>query len=125
DLRKVVVDTYQIAGKTDHISPWKACYAGATVLGGNNEFVLTPTGHVQSIIYPPDNPRAAYFTNPDTTGDPDTWLKNATKHSESWWPHWVDWLLERSGGTREATTEPGNDRYPPIAAAPGNYVLGQ
>jgi polyhydroxyalkanoate synthase subunit PhaC len=125
DLRKVKVDTYQIAGKTDHISPWKACYAAAAVLGGANEFILTPTGHVQSIIYPPDNPRAAYFTNRDTTDDADVWLENATRHSGSWWPHWVDWLLERSSGTRTATTEPGNGRHPAIATAPGTYVLGQ
>ena len=125
DLSAVKVDTYHIAGRTDHISPWKACYAGARLLGGQNSFVLTPTGHVQSIIYPPGKPRAAFFTNPDVVDDPDAWAAAATKTDDSWWPHWVDWLLARSDGTREAPSEPGNAQYQRIAAAPGSYVRGE
>lgn len=125
DLAKVRVDTYHVAGRSDHISPWKACYAAVTALGGVNEFVLTPTGHVQSIIYPPDKPRAAYFTNAQTNIEPDGWLAGAVKHDGSWWPHWVDWMLERSDGMREATTEPGSADHPPLVPAPGGYVLGQ
>ena len=125
DLSKVEVDTYHIAGRTDHISPWKGCYAAARVLGGHNEFVLTPTGHVQSIIYPPDKPRAAFFTNSKVHAHPDAWVASATKHEGSWWPHWVDWILERSDGTRAAPAEAGNDRHPPIVPAPGTYVLGK
>jgi len=125
DLSKVMVDCYHIAGRTDHISPWKACYAAAAVMGGDNEFVLTPTGHVQSIIYPVDRPRAAFFTNTETPKEPDAWVAGATKHDNSWWSHWADWLVRRSDGTREASKEPGNPRHRPIVPAPGSYVLGE
>lgn len=122
DLSRVDVDTYHIAGRRDHISPWKACYHGARVLGGDRTFVLTPTGHVQSIIYPPDKPRASFLTGPELTNDPDAWIPEARKVEGSWWPHWADWLLERSEGTRPApvVSAPSDLNEP----APGRYVLG-
>lgn len=125
DLSKVTVDTYQVAGLNDHISPWKACYAAARALGGTNTFVLTPTGHVQSIIYPMGKPRAAFFTNPVVDADPDAWLAEATRHEDSWWEHWVDWLIERSDGPRPAPANLGNETYDLIVPAPGRYVLGE
>lgn len=125
DLAAIQVDTYHIAGRTDHISPWKACYAAVRILGGERTFVLTPTGHVQSIIYPSGKPNAAFFTNPDVVEDSDAWVAAATKHDDSWWPHWVDWLLARSDGTRKAPTVPGKAGYQPIVPAPGRYVLGE
>lgn len=125
DLSTVRVDTYQIAGRNDHISPWRGCFAASHALGGDNVFVLTPTGHVQSIIYPPTKKRAAFDTNRTRTTDPDEWLSGATRTEESWWGHWVDWLLQRSDGTRPAPSEPGNNTYPPIVPAPGQYVKGE
>ena len=124
DLSKVTTDTYVLAGLTDHISPWKGCFAAAQRLGGRNEFVLTPTGHVQSIIYPPGNPKASFYTGTDARLDPDSWLAAATKHDGSWWPHWIDWLTTRSGGRRRAPAEAGNETYRPLMAAPGSYVHG-
>lgn len=125
DLSRVSAPTYQIAGTTDHISPWKGCYAAARVLGGENTFVLTPTGHVQSIIYPMGKRRAAFHTRPDIIEDPDEWLAGATRREDSWWEHWVDWLLERSDGTRPAPPQHGNATYHRIVPAPGRYVRGE
>jgi polyhydroxyalkanoate synthase len=128
DLSAVKADTYVIAGLTDHISPWRACYSAVQHLGGSNQFILTPTGHVQSIIYPPSNPKAAFYTGPpmpESNLDADTWLARATKNAGSWWPHWVDWLIERSDGVRPAPPAPGNSTFPPLGAAPGQYVLGE
>ena len=127
DLSAVKTDTYSVAGITDHISPWRGCFASLRLLGGRNEFILTPTGHVQSIIYPPDNPKASYWTGPrsdEAILDADNWLRRAEKHTGSWWPHWVDWLIERSDGSCPARTTPGNAEYPPLDTAPGRYVLG-
>ena len=125
DLSMVKTDVYAIAGKTDHISPWKACYAATQMLGGATEFILTPTGHVQSIIYPPNNPKASFWTGGDTVADPEAWLARATKHQDSWWSHWVDWLIARSGGERPARTELGNAGHLAGEPAPGRYVRGE
>src|SRR2546426_5117702 len=62
DLSKVTCDGYIMAGVTDHITPWKGCYATTQLLGGTCEFVLSSAGHIQSILNPPGNPKAKYFT---------------------------------------------------------------
>lgn len=124
DLGAIDVPTYHIAGLTDHISPWKGCYTGATAMGGERTFVLTPTGHVQSIIYPMGKARAAFWTGPDIGPDPEDWYAAAQRTEDSWWEHWVDWLHEHGHGTRPASPFQGSLRYPPLIPAPGRYVLG-
>jgi polyhydroxyalkanoate synthase len=125
DLRSVDVPTYHIAGMSDHISPWKGCYAGAAAMGGDATFVLTPTGHVQSIIYPMGKTRAAFWSGPVLDGDPDAWRARATHTEDSWWEHWVDWLIARGEPERPAPLTPGSITHPPIAPAPGRYVHGE
>jgi polyhydroxyalkanoate synthase len=125
DLTAVKCDAYLIAGSTDHISPWKACYAATQMFGGSCDFILTSTGHVQSIINPPGNPRASFHTGGELGPDPDAWLASATKHTDSWWPHWTAWLGARSGEKRPAPAELGNDKHPVLGPAPGRYVLGE
>ncbi|MBV9278794.1 MAG: alpha/beta fold hydrolase [Chloroflexi bacterium] len=123
DPSKVELDTFMLAGLTDHITPWKACFASTQILGGHKEFVLSSSGHVQSIVNPPGNPKARYFLNPDLPADPDAWLGAAQERPGSWWEHWRDWLAERSGGQKNAPTALGNKQHPPGAKAPGRYVL--
>jgi polyhydroxyalkanoate synthase len=43
--------------------PWDAVYRSA-LLGGERRFVLSNSGHIQSIINPPGNPKAYYLENP-------------------------------------------------------------
>ena len=52
-LADVACDSYIVAGRTDHITPWEGCYQTRRMLGGRSEFVLTSSGHVQSIVTPP------------------------------------------------------------------------
>lgn len=125
DLSAITVPTYHIAGTTDHISPWKGCYAGAAAMGGDRTFVLTPTGHVQSIIYPMGKARAAFWSGPSVELEADDWLDQATRTEDSWWEHWVDWILEHSEGSRIASPLPGTLAHPPLVPAPGRYVLGE
>lgn len=125
DLGAIDVPTYHVAGLTDHISPWKGCYAGAAAMGGDRTFVLTPTGHVQSIIYPMGKPRAAFWTGPSVDLAPEAWHATAERTEDSWWSHWVDWILERSGGKRDALPTTGSLKHPPIVPAPGRYVRGE
>jgi len=123
DLSSVSCDTYLLAGATDHITPWRACYATTQLLGGACAFVLSNSGHIQSILNPPGNPKATFFTNPAHPADPAQWLAGAQQHSGSWWEHWRDWLRARSGDQRPAPLTLGNARYAPGASAPGTYVL--
>lgn len=122
DLGQVDCDKFFVAGVTDHITPWKACYRSAMAYGGEAKFVLSHSGHVQSLINPPGNPKACYYLNdawPDTA---DEWLADAEQQQGSWWPIWMDWLQERSGNMKASPRKLGNSKYKAGAAAPGEYV---
>ncbi|HEX7907617.1 MAG TPA: alpha/beta fold hydrolase [Paraburkholderia sp.] len=123
DLSEVTCDKYVVAGMTDHITPWKGVYNSARTFGGNTRFVLSSSGHIQSLINPPGNPKAKYFSNPELPADSDAWLAAAQTEKDSWWSNWRDWLTERSGERRAAPVSLGNERYPSIAPAPGTYVM--
>ncbi len=122
DLKQVTCDFFVVAGTTDHITPWDSCYKSAHLFGGKCEFVLSNSGHIQSILNPPGNPKARYMTNSEMPLDPKAWQESATKHADSWWLHWQHWLAERSGETKSAPRALGNKKYPAGEAAPGTYV---
>lgn len=124
DLSKVTCDAFIVAGLTDHITPWKACYRTPALLGSENiEFVLSSSGHIQSLINPPGNPKARYFTNPNLDQDPDAWAAGAAETQASWWPRWAEWVKEHAGPTKAAPEACGGSGFDPICAAPGQYVL--
>jgi polyhydroxyalkanoate synthase subunit PhaC len=123
DLSKVEQDTYVMAGVSDHITPWQACYATTQLLGGRCEFVLNSSGHVQSVVNPPGNPKATFLHNPHCPPDPDAWLAGAQQQAGSWWEHWREWLVERSGERKTARKSLGSRRHRPGAKAPGTYVF--
>ncbi len=122
DLKQVTCDFFVVAGTTDHITPWDSCYKSAHLFGGKCEFVLSNSGHIQSILNPPGNPKARYMTNSEMPLDPKAWQESSTKHADSWWLHWHGWLAERSGATKAAPSKLGNKKYPAGEAAPGTYV---
>jgi polyhydroxyalkanoate synthase subunit PhaC len=123
NLRSVLLDMYILAGQTDHICAWQACHRAARLFGGEVEFVLSASGHVQSLVSPPDNFKARYFTNGRPINDAESWYQSATPHKGSWWEHWCDWLGRRSGEKRPAPERPGNTQHPPLQPAPGSYVF--
>jgi polyhydroxyalkanoate synthase subunit PhaC len=123
DLGKVRCDAYVVAGATDHIIPWTAAYQTTQMLGGDSEFVLGSSGHIQAIVNPPGNKRSKFLTRAGPAPpDPLEWRAGATTNEGSWWDHWLRWLGERSGDDRRAPAKLGNRRHPPIEAAPGRYV---
>jgi polyhydroxyalkanoate synthase len=123
DLAKVTCDTMFIAGITDHITPWKGVYESARAFGGKTDFVLSNSGHIQSLICPPTNKKARYFLNPQLGPSADDWLEQATTVNGSWWGLWQTWSSERSGSRRPAPTALGSERFKPMGASPGSYVL--
>ncbi|SDO32984.1 class II poly(R)-hydroxyalkanoic acid synthase [Pseudomonas jinjuensis] len=122
DLQKVAVDSFHVAGITDHITPWDSVYRSALLLGGDKRFVLSNSGHIQAILNPPGNPKACFFENGKLSGDPRAWYYDTQRHEGSWWPLWLEWLQERSGERRPVSFELGNAEYPAMEAAPGTYV---
>jgi len=123
DLSAVTQDGFMVAGVTDHITPWKACYRNIRLMGGDTEFILSNSGHLQSLINPPGNPKALYYTNKDFPPRADRWLDGAESHAQSWWIRWNEWLSERSGDMKNAPKALGNKAYPPISKAPGEYIF--
>ncbi|MEO0678900.1 MAG: alpha/beta fold hydrolase [Pseudomonadota bacterium] len=124
-LDTVTCDQFLVGGVTDHITPWEGCYLSLDAFGGNNEFVLSRAGHVQSIINPPGNPKASFMTNTGPHASPEEFLAGATSHPDSWWLYWADWLAERGGAQVAAPKAPGSTRYRSLAPAPGEYVHEQ
>ncbi|MEQ1724713.1 MAG: alpha/beta fold hydrolase [Sphingopyxis sp.] len=126
DLTKVSNDLFLLAGVTDHITPWKACYRSTQLFGSKNiEFVLSQSGHIQAILNPPGNPKAKYFrSSKKPPATPEKWLGQAEEIAGSWWPHWAEWVKKRAGPMKDAPKVLGSKQYPPITPAPGDYAFG-
>ncbi len=122
DLATVKQDLYVVGALTDHLVPWQSAYAATQVLGGDVRFVLSNSGHIQALVNPPGNPKAAFYVNPANPPDPVEWLQDAHLERASWWVDWGDWTLARSGDQKAAPRRLGNSRHRRIVAAPGEYV---
>jgi polyhydroxyalkanoate synthase subunit PhaC len=122
DLSKVDTDAYVIAGIADHLCPWQSCYRTTQLLGGAVTFVLSTSGHIASMVNPPDNPKATFQVAQLNPADPRDWQQDAQTVAGSWWPHYSAWLAARSGGQRQARASLGRKGFDVLAAAPGTYV---
>ena len=125
DMAQIKVDSYVIAGVTDHITPWKSVYQTAKIMGNDTTFILSNSGHLQSLLNPPGNQKASFVTGPLAPAGPDAFLACSQKHEGSWWLHWRDWLHKRSDEEKPAPTMLGNARHCADAPAPGTYVFDQ
>lgn len=123
DLGTITVPTFVTGALTDHLTPWTGCYRPTTALSGPSTFMLSNAGHIASLVNPPGNPKASYFSGGTPSPDPKTWLAGAEKRTGSWWQTWADWELERSGVEQPAPQRLGNENHPPREPAPGLYVL--
>lgn len=122
DLKSIEAEVFCIAGTTDHITPWQASYRSARLFGEHCEFVLSNSGHIQSILNPPGNPKARFLHGAALEEDPDAWKAGATEQRDSWWLYWRDWLQARSGELKKAPRRTGNRAFPAAEPAPGTYV---
>jgi len=126
DLGAITLDSYAIAGLTDHIVPWENAYRSVQLLGGNKRFVLSSSGHIQALVNPPapegTESRASYRLSPDPKVDAEAWVADADIRRGSWWPDYDTWLSERSGELKAAPKALGSRRHKATAKAPGTYV---
>ncbi len=122
DLGLVNCPAYLLATREDHIVPWRSAYLGRRLLGGKTRFVLGASGHVAGVINPAAKNRRSYWTSESDAAGTDEWLAQTDEFPGSWWPNWIEWLMEFSGKEVAAPKRLGNKRYREIEPAPGRYV---
>jgi polyhydroxyalkanoate synthase len=123
DLSTITCDTFVVGARTDHLTEWRACFATTQLLGGASQFALSTSGHIQSLVNPPGNPKMNVMVGPADGQDPETWMAGADTLPGSWWEPWSRWAAERSGELRPAPCALGSPEHPVQYPAPGRYVL--
>ena len=124
DLGRVDVDTYFIAGASDHIVPWESAYKGAHLFGGKRRFVLSRSGHIQALVNPPSpESRSSFRVAGELSETPEEFVTGAPQVPGSWWGDWDAWLQARSGELKASPKTLGNRTHKAQAKAPGSYVL--
>jgi polyhydroxyalkanoate synthase len=90
---------------------------------------LTSGGHNAGIVSGPVHPRRRYrartWLNATESLAPAEWIEKTAPQAGSWWPVWQQWLAQHSSQGLVAPPPLGSVAagYPPIAEAPGAYVL--
>ncbi|SNS15481.1 polyhydroxyalkanoate synthase [Geodermatophilus pulveris] len=121
-LSRITVPTFVTGALTDHLTPWDGCYRTTQLLSGPSTFVLSSSGHIQSLVNPPGNPRSRYWTGGEPGPDPHAWRAAAQEHTGSWWEPWSEWAIGHSGAEVPAPAALGSAAHPPLEPAPGSYV---
>ncbi len=111
-LDRIKIPTFVTGAVTDHLTPWMGCYRTTQLLGGESTFVLSYSGHIASLVNPPGNPKAHYWTGGTPGPDPQQWLKGAEKHTGSWWEAWAEWLEVPLGRRPAGARRAGQRRAP-------------
>ena len=122
DLATVKVPTFVVGALTDHLTPWKGCYRTTQLLSGPSTFVLSHSGHIQSLVNPPGNPKALYYAGPKPGPDPEEWLAKSEKVADTWWVAWAQWMKEHGDEEQPAPQLLGGTTHPTLTAAPGEYI---
>jgi len=128
DLGRIQVPAYVFAAREDHIVPWKAAYASARLLPGEQpgsvRFVLGASGHIAGTINPAGKNKRSFWAATDRSlpANSEAWLANAIEQAGSWWTDWDRWLRPFGGGEAPAPRKLGSEKYAPIEPAPGRYV---
>ena len=124
DLGAISQPLYAVGAEQDHIAPWRQTFRLCGLIGAPARYVLATSGHILGIINPPvDPPKRRYWLGDATgQGDPDAWIGGIAKVPGSWWEDWSNWLRERCGPPVPPPAMGGPD-YPPLQAAPGQYVF--
>ncbi len=126
DLDRIVQPLYAVTAEDDHIAPWKQCYRIRKYVNVQApvRFVLSTSGHILGIVNPPVNPpkRAYWIAEPERNEHWEQWFDRAEKKPGTWWQDWTAWLGERTGELVDAYPA-ANRKFPPLADAPGTYVL--
>lgn len=122
DLKSIDAPACLISLKDDHVSGWRATYAGARLFSGETMFLLGGSGHNAGVINPPAANKHGYWVNRALPEAAEQWLDGAEQKAGSWWPAWQNWLASHHGEKVPARALT-NDELPVLEPAPGSYVL--
>jgi polyhydroxyalkanoate synthase subunit PhaC len=130
DLASIHAPMFVVGTETDHVAPWQSVYkARGLTRSADYTFLLTSGGHNAGIVSGPVHPRRRYRVRTWLTAGealaPQTWFETTQPQTGSWWPVWQHWLAQHSTEMRVVPPSLGSAAagYPPIADAPGGYVL--
>ena len=122
DLSKVTIPLYFQASREDHIAPMNSVYRSARAFSNADvTLTLAGSGHIAGVVNPPSARKYQHWINPALPATLGEWQAAAEENPGSWWPHWADWLHERSGDWIPAR-DPNKGPLAPIEPAPGAYV---
>jgi len=125
-LTDIHTPSFCVATFSDHVAPWRSVHKLHYLTTAELHFVLTSGGHNAGIVSEPGRSHRYFQALERPAGGnyipPDEWLTLAPRHEGSWWPEWSTWLAAHSGSP-VAPPPMGADNYPPLADAPGSYVL--
>ena len=124
DMRRVNMDSYVVAGVTDHITSWQGCYKTAKLYGERSTFVLSNSGHIQSLLNPPGNPKTFFLAGAAREATAEGWLERAAKHTGKLVAALarMDQVSLRRDDARRPPRR-ATRRTRPSATAPGRYVM--
>jgi len=124
DLSRINQPLYIIGTEQDHITPWKSAFRTCHLVKSPVRFALATSGHILGVLSPPvDPPKRRYWVSDITRSmDPEEWRAATEKVPGSWWLDWTAWLESKCGNLIKPPAL-GNKQFPPLAEAPGTYVL--
>ncbi|GAC1303501.1 MAG: alpha/beta fold hydrolase [Steroidobacteraceae bacterium] len=130
DLSVIRLPMFVVGTETDHVAPWQSVYkARGLTRSEDYTFCLTSGGHNAGIVSGPVHPRRRHrlgtWKNATDNSPAQEWLAANAPSPGSWWPVWEQWLTLHSTPARVLARSVGSAAagYPPLDAAPGNYVL--
>jgi polyhydroxyalkanoate synthase subunit PhaC len=127
-LADIRTPIFAVGTERDHVAPWRSTYKINLQAEADVTYLLTAGGHNAGIVSEPGHSGRGYRIGSkrlnDHYLDPDRFYAEAARKDGSWWPEWVGWLKERSGALTKAPAMAAPQAgYPPLADAPGVYVL--
>lgn len=125
DLRLVKTPSYIQAGKEDHIAPAESAWRITEHFSGPMRFVLAGSGHIAGVVNPPAAEKYQYWRNDSDVSSLEEFVAGATEHKGSWWPDWIEWLIQQDSKKVPAKglRKPGSKGDNVIEDAPGRYVM--
>jgi len=127
-LKDIDVPMFVVGTETDHIAPWRSVYKTALFTDCDLTFLLTKGGHNGGILSEPGHRNRHYRIGHRPAGGhyvgPEAWLAAHDPKPGSWWPEWAAWLSAQPGRMVPPPALGAADAgLPPLAEAPGDYVL--